>query len=167
MTIDILKATVNRNRLLALLLASNTLNAQERFDDFHDLAVGTHAWAKPDSSISLSTARFDALVAHLDMLFRTQPMETWSRADHILFMRTINTLFGCLGLSEIERGTAYGRLLDQGLKQEVARTLMRLYPKNIPNRGFGFYFISLDMEFGGNPDYRSRFSIPKLGKRCY
>lgn len=147
-----------RPLFFALTLSSTVASARSPSDAFEELALPLTSLHR-DSMVPLDSVRFHALVEHLCVKFKDDPLPQWSDKDQINLMPCTNTI-----MFESRPEERFARDLFQRLDSLIdpnsyIRWVTERYPKWTPNRGMGFYFPDLDMELHGTPSLRGRFNV--------
>ncbi len=144
--------------LSTLFMVAGLLQTRNASAQFNDLALPLAALDR-DAMVLVDSARFHALAEHLCVKFKDVPLKQWSNQDHINLMRCANTMLPERRSGERFAGDPYHRLDSLIDAHHYVEWITARYPKWIPSRGMGLYIPDLDMEMGGTPSLRGRFSV--------
>jgi hypothetical protein len=109
-----------------------------------------------DSSKTIPKETFDNLVDSSIKLIQTKEISEISDSGNINIMICFNTIF----MRKFKDGR-YQKLLNLIEEKNYMKDIIKVYPEWIPNRGMGFYFPKLKMEFGGTPRRYAIFNVTK------
>jgi hypothetical protein len=143
---------------LAAFLVPAWLFGQVPGTEFDDLAVRLHS-AHRDSMVPVDSARFRALVDHLNLKLSHDTLRNWSDADHINLMRSLNTIMFESRPDERFHAGPYAQLEMMTDVADYRKWAAENLGGWVPNRGMGFYFTKLDMELEGTPTLHGRFNV--------
>jgi hypothetical protein len=109
-----------------------------------------------DSSRVISIEMFNNLIDTCIILLQKQELISIPDSGHIKIMMCFNTVF----VRHFKDGR-YQKLLDLINERNYEKEIIKVYPEWIPNRGLGFYFPKLKMEFAGTPRRYAIYDVRK------
>jgi hypothetical protein len=113
-----------------------------------------------DKINSITFSEFDSLLQRLSILLETHDLVKISDSDHIMIIKTINTLNTPRyeGMRERKIQTRFLHLISN---KDYLRGIASIYSW-VPSRGMGYYFKKLDVELMGSPHSSNLFLITDL-----
>jgi len=113
-----------------------------------------------DSISYISKSNFDSLVLYSIRQLKTKDIDQITDKDHIQIIKINNTIL--MSHDNIHNKRFVNSIysdFETLIKEKNYATEMSKKYDWIPNRGMGYYFLKLQVEFGGTPHFFSRYVV--------
>lgn len=113
-------------------------------------------------SPKITLYEFNCRVERAISLLGTKKLRAISDSDHINIMMCANTMLVTDKKNSLRRrfaGGAYSKFQHLLKVRQYDRKIWHVYPNSTFNRGLGYYFPKLKMEYGGTPSPYSVFNV--------
>jgi len=146
--------------------------------NYKSFGQGTDSKVNYDSSQRITLREFNSRIDRATLLLQTKKLAEISDADHINIMMCWNTIFMTAvdnryikirkvgneyvkfwGFRKPFVGSRYSKLEKALDYKKYIEDITKVYPVFTFNRGMGYFFPILNMEFGGTPHAYAMFEI--------